>query len=88
MTRRDATPGAAQRQQRPAMSVLPAGHFERAGGNELSAAELQLVQDFRRMNGESRVVLARFVSKQAARDREVRMAGNGASLRLVRGGAV
>lgn len=78
---------AGQRQQRPAMSVLPAGHFARAGGAELSLAERLLVEDFRQMDADTRATMVTLFQKQACRSREARMAENRAGLRLVRGGA-
>lgn len=86
MTRRTDKPAADQRQQRQAMSVLPAGHFARAGGAELTAAERQLIEHFRQMGGSSRAVMVRFFEKQARRDREQRIALNASQLRLVLGG--
>jgi hypothetical protein len=87
MTRRADTLAAGQRQQRPAMSVLPAGHFARAGGAELTGAEQRLIEDFRQMGDSSRAVMVAFFAKQASRDREQRIALNASQLRLVPGGA-
>lgn len=73
--------------QRPAVSMLPAGHFARAGGADLSSAEQQLVQDFRQMDEATRATLARLLHRQAACDRQHRAAQNVAGLRLVGGEA-
>ncbi|MRW83036.1 hypothetical protein GJ698_02890 [Pseudoduganella sp. FT26W] len=65
------------------MSVLPAATIMCTGGAELSAAERQLLQDFREMNAGSRATMAHFVHRQACRDRHHRAAHNVAGLRLV-----
>jgi hypothetical protein len=78
---------ASQRPQRPAMSILPAGHFARAGGAEPSPVERQLLEDFRQLDGSSRATMASVVHKAALREREHRVVSNVAGLRLVGGGA-
>lgn len=69
------------------ISVLPAALTMRAGGAELSAAEQQLIEDFRQMSASSRSVMVRFFEKQASRDRDQRIAGNKPKFRLIAGGA-
>lgn len=73
--------------QRPPVSVLPVATIMAAGGAELSAAERQLLQDFREMNAGSRATMAHFVHRQACRDRQHRAAQNVTGLRLVVRGA-
>jgi hypothetical protein len=87
MTPRTDTQAAGQRQHHPAVSLLPAGHFARAGGVDLSAAEHQLLTDFRQVSPESRQALGEVVHKVAQRDRAERTKQNVAGLRLVGGGA-
>lgn len=70
------------------VSVLPAARTMRAGGAELSAAEQQLIEDFRQMSASSRSVMTRFFEKQASRDRDQRIAGNKPKFQLIAGGAL
>jgi hypothetical protein len=81
------TQAASQRQQRPAVSILPAGYFARIGGADLSPAERQLVEDFRQMNLKSREMVMRFMPKLVEHDREQRIAAMAPKFQLVRGGA-
>lgn len=73
---------------RLAVSILPPGHFMRAGGADLSPAERQLIEDFRQMNGLSRETLLRFTEMVAAQDREKRISEMAPKFKLVKGGAV
>lgn len=81
------TLGADQRQQRAAVNLLPAGYLARAGAAELSAAELQLVQDFRQLGNAGRDTMERMMHKVADRERVQRITANAAKLHLVSGGA-
>lgn len=76
---------AGQLQQRPAVSILPPGHFARAGGAELSPAERRLIEDFRALSDYGRDCYTRLISRTAARERAERIESNKAGLRLVGG---